>query len=151
VMHATEIDTPNLDVVLPKGFKLEKVKLDEPLIIAPFGDKEDCYFNIVGDHLGQGFPLSKMLGKMNKKEITKKVKVVLENYGLEEKQLTSNASFMKDLGFDSLDFAELILTIEQEFDLSIYLDQVKLPINTIHDLVTTLNEVLNANTLKSSS
>jgi len=88
---------------------------------------------------------------MNKKEITKKVKAVLENYGLEEKQLTSNASFMKDLGFDSLDFAELILTIEQEFDLSIYLDQVKLPINTIHDLVTTLNEVLNANTLKCSS
>ena len=55
VMHATETGTPNLDAVLPKGFKLEKVKLDEPLIIVPFGDKEDCYFNIVGDHLGQGF------------------------------------------------------------------------------------------------
>jgi len=55
VMHATETDTPNWNVVLPRGFKLEKVKLDEPLIIVPFGDKEDCYFNIVGDHLGQGF------------------------------------------------------------------------------------------------
>lgn len=54
-MHATETGTPNLNVVLPKGFKLEKVQLDEPLVIVPFGDKEDCYFNIVGDHLGQGF------------------------------------------------------------------------------------------------
>jgi hypothetical protein len=55
VMHATETGTPNLDVVLPEGFSLKKVKLDAPLAILPFGDKEDCYFNIVGDHLGQGY------------------------------------------------------------------------------------------------
>ena len=55
VMHATETGTPNLNVVLPQGFKIKKVKLDEPLIILPFGEKEDCYFNIVGDHLGQGY------------------------------------------------------------------------------------------------
>jgi len=55
VMHATETGEPNLEVILPKGFKLEKVKLDEPLVIVPFGNKEDCYFNIVGDHLGQGY------------------------------------------------------------------------------------------------
>ena len=34
---------------------MRQVKLKEPLIVLPFGDKEDCYFNIVGDHLGQGF------------------------------------------------------------------------------------------------
>lgn len=55
VMHATESSTPNLDVKLPDGFQLKKVRLDKPLIIAPFGDKGDCYFNIVGDHLGQGY------------------------------------------------------------------------------------------------
>lgn len=88
---------------------------------------------------------------MSKAEITIKVKAVLENYGLDDKQLTPNASFTQDLGFDSLDYSELILTMEEEFDLSIYLDEVKLPINTIHDLVTTLNEVLNDNTLKCSS
>ena len=55
VMHATETGTPSLDVVLPKGFTLKKVKLEKPLVILPFGDKEDCYFNIVGDHLGQGY------------------------------------------------------------------------------------------------
>lgn len=55
VMHANETGTPSLDVVLPKGFSIEKIQLEEPLIILPFGDKEDCYFNIVGDHLGQGY------------------------------------------------------------------------------------------------
>ena len=54
-MHATETGTPNLNVVLPKGYTIQKVTLEEPLIIIPFGEKEDCYFNIVGDHLGQGY------------------------------------------------------------------------------------------------
>jgi hypothetical protein len=54
-MHATESGTPNLNVILPEGFKIEKIILDKPLIIVPFGEKGDCYFNIVGDHLGQGY------------------------------------------------------------------------------------------------
>lgn len=54
-MHATETGTPDLGVVLPEGWKLEKVALDQPLEIAPFGQGEECYFNIVGDHLGQGY------------------------------------------------------------------------------------------------
>ena len=55
VMHATEKEEPNLDVILPDGWTLNKVSLQEPLVILPFGKKEDCYFNIVGDHLGQGY------------------------------------------------------------------------------------------------
>ncbi len=55
VMHATETGTPNLNVVLPEGFTIQKVALKEPLVIIPFGEKEDCYLNIVGDHLGQGY------------------------------------------------------------------------------------------------
>jgi len=54
-MHATETAEPNLEVVLPKGFTLKKVSLKKPLIILPFGEEGDCYFNIVGDHLGQGY------------------------------------------------------------------------------------------------
>lgn len=54
-MHATETGEPNLNVVLPDGWTLKKVSLKEPLIILPFGEKDDCFFNIVGDHLGQGF------------------------------------------------------------------------------------------------
>jgi len=55
VMHATEIGTPNLNVILPAGYTLQKVKIDKPLVLVPFGEGEDCYFNIVGDHLGQGY------------------------------------------------------------------------------------------------
>ena len=55
VMHATEAGEPNLDVILPKGWILQKVPLQEPLIILPFGKGEECFFNIVGDHLGQGY------------------------------------------------------------------------------------------------
>ena len=55
VMHATEVGAPNLEVVLPEGWTLKKVPLQEPLVILPFGKGEECYFNIVGDHLGQGY------------------------------------------------------------------------------------------------
>lgn len=55
VMHATETGEPNMDVNLPKDWTLKKVSLQEPLVILPFGKGEECYFNLVGDHLGQGY------------------------------------------------------------------------------------------------
>ena len=54
-MHATETGTPDLDASLPTGWSIKKVTLEKPLLIAPFGSKGDCYFNILGDHLGQGY------------------------------------------------------------------------------------------------
>lgn len=54
-MHATENGFPDTNVVLPSGWEIKKVVLQEPLIIAPFGGGNACYFNIVGDHLGQGY------------------------------------------------------------------------------------------------
>jgi hypothetical protein len=33
----------------------KKVILKEPLIISPFGGGNECYYNIVGDNLGQGY------------------------------------------------------------------------------------------------
>ena len=70
---------------------------------------------------------------MNKTEVSKTVKEVLANYGLDEKQLTADASFSHDLGLDSLDFAELILKVEQIFDTSISFEDDN--INTLGDLV----------------
>ena len=55
VMHATEAEKPDTTVTLPSGWILEKVILKEPLIISPFGGGNECYFNIVGDNLGQGY------------------------------------------------------------------------------------------------
>ncbi len=55
VMHATETGRPTLEVALPEGWTLRKVQLESPLIVAPFGGGDACYFNILGDHLGQGY------------------------------------------------------------------------------------------------
>jgi hypothetical protein len=37
------------------GWSLKKVILKDPLILSPFGGGNECFFNIVGDHLGQGY------------------------------------------------------------------------------------------------
>lgn len=54
-MHATETGKPDTAVVLPRGWSLKKISLAEPLIISPFGGGNECYFNIIGDPLGQGY------------------------------------------------------------------------------------------------
>ena len=41
--------------------------------------------------------------------------LIVEQLGVEEKQVTPNASFVDDLNADSLDLVELIMSIEEEF------------------------------------
>jgi len=55
VMHATETGEPDTTANLPIGWTLKKMMLKEPLIISPFGGGNECYYNIVGDNLGQGY------------------------------------------------------------------------------------------------
>lgn len=55
VMHATETGKPDITATLPNGWSLKKVILKEPLIVSPFGGGNECYYNIVGDNLGQGY------------------------------------------------------------------------------------------------
>ncbi len=55
VMHATETGKPDTTAALPDGWSLKKVMLRESLIISPFGGDNECYYNIVGDNLGQGY------------------------------------------------------------------------------------------------
>ena len=52
VMHATETGSPQLNVQLPEGWSLRKIISDEPLIISP---SKSGYYNVLGDHLGQGY------------------------------------------------------------------------------------------------
>ena len=53
-------------------------------------------------------------------EIATKVKsIITDKLGVEESQVTPEASFTNDLGADSLDTVELIMELEKEFDLSI--------------------------------
>ena len=46
-------------------------------------------------------------------------KIVAEQLGVEEADVTTGASFVDDLGADSLDLVELIMAMEEEFDTKI--------------------------------
>jgi len=46
-------------------------------------------------------------------------KVIMEQLGVKEDQVTENASFVDDLGADSLDTVELVMALEEEFDCEI--------------------------------
>ncbi len=45
--------------------------------------------------------------------------ILVDKLGLAETEVTTDANFIKDLGIDSLDYAELIMEFEQAFDLKI--------------------------------
>ena len=53
-------------------------------------------------------------------DIASRVKtLIVEKLGVEESEVTPEASFTNDLGADSLDTVELIMELEKEFDISI--------------------------------
>ena len=53
-------------------------------------------------------------------EIKEKVtKIIVDQLGVDEKEVTTEASFVDDLGADSLDIVELIMSLEEEFDIEI--------------------------------
>ncbi len=50
---------------------------------------------------------------------SKVVNIIVDKLGVEESEVTNEASFTNDLGADSLDTVELIMEFEKEFNLSI--------------------------------
>ena len=57
---------------------------------------------------------------MNPDAIFEKVKeVIVDQLGVEDEAVTTETSFIDDLGADSLDIVELIMALEEEFDLQI--------------------------------
>ena len=57
---------------------------------------------------------------MNTEEVFEKVKgIIVEQLGVAETSVTMEASFIDDLGGDSLDIGELVLALEEEFDMEI--------------------------------
>ena len=57
---------------------------------------------------------------MSSEEVYDKVKeIIVEQLGVAETAITPDASFIDDLGADSLDIVELIMALEEEFDLEI--------------------------------
>ena len=52
--------------------------------------------------------------------VEEKVKeIIVDQLGVDEKQVKSEASFIYDLGADSLDTVELVMALEEEFDIEI--------------------------------
>ena len=52
-------------------------------------------------------------------------KIVVENLGADEGKVTENASFIEDLGADSLDTVELVMAFEEEFGIEIPDDEAE--------------------------
>lgn len=65
--------------------------------------------------------------------------LVVEQLGVNEDQVTPDASFTEDLGADSLDVVELVMAFEEEFDLQIP-DEDAEKIQTVNDVVTYIKE-----------
>ena len=61
-------------------------------------------------------------------------KIIVEQLGVADDQVTPDASFVDDLGADSLDTVELVMALEEEFDVEIPDEQAE-NITTVKDAV----------------
>jgi acyl carrier protein len=76
----------------------------------------------------------------NMSEIAQKVKqIIIDKLGVEESEVTPEASFTNDLGADSLDTVELIMEFEKEFNISIPDDQAE-NISTVGQAISYLEQ-----------
>ena len=66
-------------------------------------------------------------------------KIVVEHLGVEEDKVTENASFIDDLGADSLDTVELVMAFEEEFGIEIPDDAAE-NIQTVGDAITFIKD-----------
>jgi len=71
----------------------------------------------------------------------KVTRIIVDKLGVDESEVTPEASFTNDLGADSLDTVELIMEFEKEFDISIP-DESAEKILTVGDAVTFLESQL---------
>ena len=73
-------------------------------------------------------------------DITNRVKkIVVEHLNVDEGKVSDDASFIDDLGADSLDTVELVMAFEEEFDIEIPDDAAE-TIQTFGDAVKFINE-----------
>jgi acyl carrier protein len=69
-------------------------------------------------------------------DISTRVKaIIVDKLGVDEKEVTPEASFTNDLGADSLDTVELIMEFEKEFNIAIPDDQAE-KISTVGDAIS---------------
>ena len=66
-------------------------------------------------------------------------KIVVEHLGVEEDKVTPDASFIDDLGADSLDIVELVMAFEEEFEVEIPDDAAE-KITTVKDAIDYIDQ-----------
>lgn len=66
------------------------------------------------------------------------IDIVVDKLGVDREKATENASFIDDLGADSLDTVELVMAFEEEFDCEIPEEEAE-KIRTVNDAITYLN------------
>ncbi|MBL7127640.1 MAG: acyl carrier protein [Ignavibacteria bacterium] len=79
---------------------------------------------------------------MSNSEIENKVKqAIVDKLGVEESKVTPEASFINDLGADSLDTVELVMKFEEDFDIKIP-DEDAEKIQTVGNAIEYINSKL---------
>ncbi len=75
--------------------------------------------------------------------VEEKVKeIIVDQLGVDENQVVAGASFIEDLGADSLDTVELVMALEEEFDVEIS-DEDAEKISKVQDAVEYINNNTN--------
>ncbi|MFZ0313919.1 MAG: acyl carrier protein [Candidatus Korobacteraceae bacterium] len=71
--------------------------------------------------------------------------IIVEQLGVDEAEVTPTASFVDDLGADSLDTVELVMAFEEAFEIEIP-DEDAEKIRTVQDAITYINQHAKAKT-----
>jgi len=75
--------------------------------------------------------------------VEEKVKeIIVDQLGVDENQVVASASFIEDLGADSLDTVELVMALEEEFDVEIP-DEDAEKISKVQDAINYINNNTN--------
>ena len=75
--------------------------------------------------------------------VLEKIKSILsEQFDVEEETVTLETNLMDDLGADSLDIADLLATVEDEFEIEISEDDSLENIHTVEDIVNYINKII---------
>ena len=81
---------------------------------------------------------------MSSEEVLEKVKgIIVEQLGVADTAVTLEASFIDDLGADSLDIVELVMALEEEFDIEISNEDAE-KITTVKDAVDYIQNIISA-------
>lgn len=75
-------------------------------------------------------------------EFEKIVSIISEQLGIKESEITMDSAFVNDLGADSLEIVEMIMALEEEFDME-FPDEEAENIVTVGDAVNYIRERLN--------